>query len=331
MRTRNTADNLIAMKENILKLCLAKEMKCSIGASMLNMHIKSFSRLKSRYQKYGKEVLIPKKPGPKRFNPVNRTPDDIAQTVCDLAKSKPDLGPVPLRDELEEKGIYLHQSTIWRILKRNQIRYASNYKRWKKDPKLYCLETPGEELQLDACYPYGRARKLTCFDAIDDCSRRIFARLYDRETIENAILFVNDLVKNSPFRIQRIRADNRYKSKRFIDHCNALGIEVIINEPYSPEQNGKIERFHKTLKRSFFWKYCSYHDSNEYLQLKLNLWTKFYNSKRKHYGYGMNGMTPDMKIASSLFNSLNVLNTYPQKVTLILQQYKFFIFQKSVI
>jgi transposase InsO family protein len=228
---------------------------------------------------------------------------------------------VPLRDELEEKGIYLQQTTIWLILKRNQIRYATNYKRCKKDPKLYCLETPGEELQLDACHPFGRSRKLTCFDAIDDCSRRIFARLYDRETIENAILFVNDLVKNSPFRIQRIRADNRYKSKRFINHCNALGIEVIINEPYTPEQNDKIERFHKTLKCSFFWKYCSYHDSSECLQLKLNLWTKFYSPKRKHYGYGMNGMTPDAKIVSSLFNSLNVLNTYPQKAASILQQY----------
>lgn len=322
MRTRNTMDNLIAMKENILDLCLAKEMKCSIGAQMLNMHVKSFSRLKSRYHKYGKEVLTPKKPGPKRFTPVNRTPDDIAQIVCNLALKRVDIGPVGLRDELEGQNIYLHQTTIWRILKRNQIRYTTNYKRWKKDPKLYCLETPGEELQLDACYPYGRSRKLTCFDAIDDCSRRVFARLYDRETIENAISFVSDLVANSPFRIQRIRADNRYKSKRFIDHCNLLGIEVIINEPYSPEQNGKIERFHKTLKRSFFWKYCSYHDSNEYLQLKLNLWIGDYNGERKHYGYGMNGMTPDLKIASSLFNSLNVLNTYPQKVTSILQQYK---------
>lgn len=50
---------------------------------------------------------------------------------------------------------------------------------------------------------------------------------------------------------------------------------------------------------------------------------KSYNSKRKHYGYDINGMTPDAKIASSLFNSLNVLNTYPQKVTSILQQYKY--------
>jgi transposase InsO family protein len=315
-------DNLIAMKQSILDLCLARKMKCEIGAKTLNMHVKSFSRLKTRYQKFGKDVLIPKKPGPKKFKPKNRTSDDIAKIICDLAMRLPDFGPIALRDELDEKyNIHIHETTIWRILKRNQIRYTENYKRWKPDPKLYCLETPGEELQLDACYPFGRSRKITCFDAIDDCSRRICARLYDRETIENAILFVQELVNQSPFRIQRIRADNRYKSKRFIDFCNSLGIEVIINEPYTPEQNGKIERFHKTLKRSFFWKYCSYYDSPEYLQLKLNSWVNFYNSKRKHYGFGMNGLTPDQKIASTLFYSLNLLNNYPQKVTLILQQY----------
>ncbi len=224
MRTRNTTDNLIAMKTSILDLCIARRMSCSLGAQTLKMHIKSFSRLKSRYQKYGKDVLIPKKHGPKRFKPANRTSDGIARQVCALALKRPDLGPVGLKDELEELNIHLHSTTVWRILKRNQIRYTTTYKRWKPDPKLYCLETPGEELQLDACYPYGRSRKLTCFDAIDDCSRRIFARLYDRETIENAISFVSDLVAGSPFRIQRIRADNRYKSKRFIDHCNSLGI-----------------------------------------------------------------------------------------------------------
>ncbi|MFH1482504.1 MAG: integrase core domain-containing protein [Patescibacteria group bacterium] len=324
MRTRNTMDNLIAMKQNILDLCIAKKMKCDIGAKTLNMHIKSFYRLKVRYQKYGKDVLIPKKSGPKKFQPKNRTSNDTVKIVCDLAKKRPDLGPVPLKDELFSKhDICLHQVTIWRILKRNQIRYTNSYKRWKPDPKLYCLETPGEELQLDACYPFGRSRKIICFDAIDDCSRRIFARLYDRETIENAILFVADLVKNSPFRIQRIRADNRYKSKKFIDFCNSLNIEIIINEPYMPEQNGKIERFHKTLKGSFFWKYCSFHDVDEYLQLKLSSWVNYYNSERKHYGYRMDGLTPNQKITSSLFYSLNFLKFYPQqKVTSILQQYR---------
>ena len=95
---------------------------------------------------------------------------------------------------------------------------------------------------------------------------------------------------------------------------------VIVNNPYTPKQNGKIERFHKTLKREFFWKYCSFHDSIESMQYKYNQWLSYYNTKRRHGGYGMNRMTPYQKIASTLFLSLNNIN-YPQNVTLTMQQY----------
>ena len=219
-------------------------------------------------------------------------------------------------------GIKLHHTTVWRILKRKKIRYTITYKRWiQNEPKLYCLDIPGLELQLDACYPFGRARKIVAFDAIDDCSRWIYGRLYTREDAKSAIDFVKHLIRNAPFRIQRIRVDNRY-GKEFKQFCKSIGIEVIVNDPYEPKQNGKIERFHKTVKNEFFWKYCSYHDSLELMQYKYNQWQHYYNIQRRHGGYGMNRMTPYEKIASTLFLSLNNIN-YPQKVTLTMQQYKY--------
>ncbi len=51
MRTRNTQDNLIAMKMNILDMCLNKTITSKMGAVFLKMHYKSFLRLKSRYRK----------------------------------------------------------------------------------------------------------------------------------------------------------------------------------------------------------------------------------------------------------------------------------------
>jgi transposase len=319
-RIRNTQGELIAMKKLIIENCLSKKMKCKDGAKLLQMHPKAFLRLKARYEKEGVQALIPKKPGPKKYLPKNRTPEWIVTLIKKLAIDYPDLGPVPLADKLEEiHGIILNSVTLWRILKREKIRYTAQYQRWKQEPKLYCLDTPGLELQLDGCFPYGRSRKICCFDAIDDCSRWIYGKIYSREDADSAIDFVEHLIKNVPFKIQRIRIDNRY-GKKFIAFCNLLGIEVIENEPYTPKQNGKIERFHKTIKREFFWKYCTYYDSPELIQYKLNLWQNHYNTKRKHGGYGMNRMTPQLKIASVLFQSLNFI-TYPQKVTLTLQQY----------
>lgn len=318
---RNTQGELITMKKQILDKVIARELTCNQAAGLMQMHPNAISRLKKRYIENGPDILMPEKPGPKNGETHNRTPEWVEDIVKEVAINRPDFGPILLSEEiLDRYGIYLDQTTVWRILTRKKIRYTIEYKRWKQEkPKLYCLNTPGLELQMDACFPFGRSRRLASFDAIDDCSRYVYAKLYERENDDNAIDFVKHLVKNVPFRIQRIRVDNRY-GKRFKEYCESIGIEIIVNDPYTPKQNGKIERFHKTLKKEFFWKYCSFHDDVELLQYKYNQWLNRYNTKRRHGGYGMNRLTPYQKIASTLFLSLNNIN-YPQSVTLTLQQY----------
>ena len=317
---RNTLDQLIIMKKKIIEQCLSKKMKHQEGAQFLEMHPNSFSRLVKRFKEHGEKALMPKKPGPKNLTPDNRTPEWIEEIVEELALKNPNMGTVPLSEELEEQhNIRLHQATIWRILKRRKIRYTRTYKRWKQNPKLFCLDSPGDEIQMDGCYPYGRSRKVVSFDAVDDCSRYAGGKLYDRETTDNAIKFIDYLITKVPFRIKKVRVDNRY-GKRFRLHCESKGIEVRENDPYSPQQNGKIERFHGTLKRDFFWKHCSYEDSFEELQYKYNLWIEHYNYKRKHGGYGMNRMTPVEKIITTMLQSITFINY--KKLTGTLQQNK---------
>lgn len=106
---------------------------------------------------------------------------------------------MPLSQKLQDDhGISLHPTTIWRILKRNKIRYGTQYKRWKEDPKLYAYDEPGAEIQLDASFPFGRKRDIVSIDAIDDCSRLVIAWIYERNTIENAMDFVARLVRKFP-------------------------------------------------------------------------------------------------------------------------------------
>jgi hypothetical protein len=84
----------------------------------------------------------------------------------------------------EECGIKIDQSTIYRILKRKNIRYYDDYSREKrkrkKDIKLYVLDNPGREVQLDTSFPYGRRRKLVIYSAIDDCTRKVYSKAYRR-------------------------------------------------------------------------------------------------------------------------------------------------------
>jgi len=112
----------------------------------------------------------------------------------------------------------------------------------------------------------------------------VLGRCFERETADNAVIFVDELVRKVPFKIQRLRVDNRY-GKKFREYClKTYGIAVIENEPYSPEQKGKIERCHKTLKREFFYRSCSFTDSLEVLNLKYALWLAHYH--RRHRGLG---------------------------------------------
>ena len=317
---RNTQEELIMLKKNVLDKFIAREISRKDVATLLGMHKNAVSRLKTNYIVHGVDALVPAKPGPKEGSlAVNRTSEEIEDVVIGLALQHPFWGPDALADELLEiYGIKINQSTVWRILGRTRTRYTRKYKREKKDPRLYCLDKPGIELQMDGCYPFGRQRKLVEFDAIDDCSRYVYARIYNREDADSAIDFVSHLVKNIPFRIERIRVDNRY-DKKFKEYCESIGIEVIANDPYTPEQNGKIERFHRTVKREFYWRRCGFHDSDEYIAYKLSLWVGYYNTGRRHSGYGMNKMTPSQKIYQIYINSLPLF--YPQKVTSTLQQY----------
>jgi transposase InsO family protein len=37
-----------------------------------------------------------------------------------------------------------------------------------------------------------------------------------------------------------------------------FGIEVVVNPPHTPQHNGKIERYHKTMKREFMYRYTTW-------------------------------------------------------------------------
>ena len=74
----------------------------------------------------------------------------IENIVLNIAQ---DLSLGPLSIFFDEQRIQLNQSTVWRILKRRGARYTTEYRRWRKDPQYLLLRIPGEELQLDACFP----------------------------------------------------------------------------------------------------------------------------------------------------------------------------------
>ena len=313
------SDKLLLMKEKMLTKVVNKEMKLCELADHFDVTRQAASKWLSKYKFGGMAELVPKKSGPKSGTTWNRTTKKIEDRAIEIARNNPFKGPDWISDTLLEEDIKIEQTTVYRILKRRGERYYSNYKYKRRKKKAYCLDSPGREVQLDCCFPWGHQKQAIIFDAIDDCSRWVFGKLYQDHTADSTIKFLKELIERAPFDIKAIRTDQgtefiNGKVKKFLED---RGIEHKKNPPYTPQHNGKIERFHQTLKNEsvhFDW---FFHDDLDTLNYKLRLFLDFYNNKKRHTGLGMNKLTPAQKMAyATLHNSLNL------NVNLILQQNK---------
>lgn len=89
----------------------------------------------------------------------------------------------------------------------------------------------------------------------------------------NTVDFLKRVIKRAPFDIQKIRTD---QGKEFIvnimkDFMKMNGIEFRNNTPYCPEENGEIERFHRTLNEKGLRFGFDAVESLKTMQYRLNL------------------------------------------------------------
>ncbi len=66
--------------------------------------------------------------------------------------------------------------------------------------------------------------------------------------------------------------------------CRENGIKHILTAPGSPTTTGKVERWHKTLRREFLNgdMFADIEDA----QVRVDAWVREYNSERRHQGIG---------------------------------------------
>ncbi len=110
------------MKKQVLDKMICLEINRSQTSCLLFMYLNAVSRLKKECLERGEDALIPKPPGPKKGSHVhNKTPDWIEDLVVKVEKKNHSSGPEDLADKIfDEYGIKIHQSTVYRILKRKK-------------------------------------------------------------------------------------------------------------------------------------------------------------------------------------------------------------------
>ena len=88
-------------------------------------------------------------------------------------------------------------------------------------------------------------------------------------------------------RIERVMTDNHWSYKNshavadVIDH---LGATHKFIKPHCPWQNGKVERFNRTLQAE--WAYRQPFSSNDQRSAALAPWLHTYNHHRRHHALG---------------------------------------------
>ena len=149
-------------------------------------------------------------------------------------------------------------------------------KRTKKSPRKQArrypeLLMPGENVQIDVKeVPYNclrgdalkYGRRFYQWTAIDECTRYRFVYAFEEHTPENTVKFLKMLLKEFPFKIQKIQTDNgteftyKYISDNEISPLDnvlqAMKIPHILIPPRTPWHNGKVERSHRNDQRYFY-------------------------------------------------------------------------------
>lgn len=117
-------------------------------------------------------------------------------------RSTRNLGARRLQTELIRiHNISLSLATIHKVLKRHQVKPIIKFRR-KADYIRYSRPLPGDRVQMDTCK---LAPRLYQYTSIDDCTRYRVLRLYNRRTAANTLDFLECVIEEMPFPIQRIK------------------------------------------------------------------------------------------------------------------------------
>lgn len=137
--------------------------------------------------------------------------------------------------------------------------------------------------------------------AVDDHTRLAYAEIHPDEKGATAAGFLTRaaayFADHGIARIERVISDNAFAYRRsaaFKDAVAALGARQKFIKPHCPWQNGKVERFNRTLATE--WAYRQPFTNNQNRADALAPWLTVYNTERIHSSHGL---TPAARVSTT--------------------------------
>jgi putative transposase len=257
----------------------------------------TFYRWYDLYQTGGPEALGDRRPQPKRV--WNRIPDAIRQQIIQLALDEPELSPRELAVRFtDQQGYFVSEASVYRLLKAQDLIASPAFIVMKAaDEFKDKTSAPNQLWQTDFTYlkviGWGWFYLST---VLDDFSRYILAwklctsmKAEDvTDTLELA-LQASGLDQIEVAHRPRLLSDNgsSYISSDLACWLEGQGMTHVRGAPYHPMTQGKIERWHQTLKNRILLE--NYFLPGD-LEAQIEAFVAHYNHRRYHES--LDNLTP---------------------------------------
>jgi len=247
-----------AEKMEIIRIVEQSELSVRRTLVELNINRSTFYNWYRRYSEDGYDGLADKRPNARRF--WNKIPQPVKEEVVQIALEHPALSPRELAPYIiDTLGTFISKSSVYRILKEYDLITSPNYIVMSASDSFTNPTKRVHELwQTDFTYfkVIGWGWYYLC-SVLDDYSRYIIAWKLFTTMATSDVKEVLDLaiqktgvtgvgVKHRP----RLLSDNGpcYISAELKEYLGKHQIRHTRGAPYHPMTQGKIERFHRSMK-----------------------------------------------------------------------------------
>lgn len=284
-------------KVEIIRLVEESHLPTRRTLEILGIARSSFYRWYDRYRQGGPEALADRPSRPDRV--WNRIPDDVREQIIEMALDCPELSPRELAVRFtDERRYFVSEASVYRLLKSQDLITSPAYIVIKAADEFREKTTaPNQLWQTDFTY-----LKITGWGwyylstILDDYSRYIVGwklcatmKAQDVTDTLDLALAKSGLDQVNVGHRPRLLSDNGASciSGDLAEWLDDRKIGHIRGAPYHPQTQGKIERWHQTLKNRILLN--NYYLPRE-LEEQISAFVENYNNKRSHES--LNNLTP---------------------------------------
>jgi len=275
-----------AEKMEIIRLVEQSDLGVIRTLNQLKVNKTTFYKWYNAYLQAGYNGLARK--ASRRKGSWNRINDADRDTVVEIALSKPELSPRELAWNITDAyNYYISESSVYRILKENGLITTPSFRVMSASDSFTDKKTAVNQMwQTDFTYfkiiGWGWYYLST---VLDDYSRyivtwKLCANMKaedDAETLDEALMAADLKNRNPP----KLLSDNGscYISNELAAYLETKKIKHVRGRPLHPQTQGKIERYHRSMKNVV--KLDNYFSPGQ-LEDKLMEFVNYYNNQRYH-------------------------------------------------